>query len=316
MPNAHRATTRKLSLPLTTVALSLLLASNMALADSSRSSKLLLTGGVSQIEGAAGGGLTPWAVIGGYGTGEEIGANLHYSYADAQDFALNSKGLTLGFYDRVELSLAEQRFNVSELNGALGGLLGTSDIKQTIVGAKVRLAGEAVLDQDTWMPQIAAGVQYKKNQEEELVKFLGAKDDSGVDYYLSATKLFIGQSLLVNGTLRMTKANQLGILGFGSEDNNSYKPQLEFSTAYLLSRNLTVGAEYRMKPDNLDKSNLPNGTLAEDDWWDVFIAYAPTKNVSVTAAYVNLGNIVDGSKLGLNGFADQEATYLSVQLGF
>ena len=316
MPNAHRATTRKLSLPLTTVALSLLLASNMALADSSRSSKLLLTGGVSQIEGAAGGGLTPWAVIGGYGTGEEIGANLHYSYADAQDFALNSKGLTLGFYDRVELSLAEQRFNVSELNGALGGLLGTSDIKQSILGAKVRLAGEAVLDQDTWMPQIAAGVQYKKNQEEELVKFLGAKDDSGVDYYLSATKLFIGQSLLLNGTLRMTKANQLGILGFGSEDNNSYKPQLEFSTAYLLSRNLTVGAEYRMKPDNLDKSNLPNGTLAEDDWWDVFIAYAPTKNVSVTAAYVNLGNIVDGSKLGLNGFADQEATYLSVQLGF
>lgn len=313
MPNAHRTAAIKRSIP---VALSLLLASNMALADSSQSSKLLLTGGVSQIEGAAGGGLTPWAVIGGYGTGEEIGANLHYSYADAQDFALNSKGLTLGFYDRVELSLAEQRFNVSELNAALGGLLGTSDIKQTIVGAKVRLAGEAVLDQDTWMPQIAAGVQYKKNQEEELVKFLGAKDDSGVDYYLSATKLFIGQSLLVNGTLRMTKANQLGILGFGSADNNSYKPQLEFSTAYLLSRNLTVGAEYRMKPENLDESNLPNGTLAEDDWWDVFIAYAPTKNVSVTAAYVNLGTIVDGSKLGLNGFADQQATYLSVQLGF
>ncbi|MGP1665525.1 MAG: DUF3034 family protein, partial [Rhodanobacter sp.] len=28
------------------------------------SNKLLLTGGVSQLEGAAGGGLTPWAVIG------------------------------------------------------------------------------------------------------------------------------------------------------------------------------------------------------------------------------------------------------------
>jgi len=38
--------------------------------DDGRSGKLLLTGGVSQIEGAAGGGLTPWAVIGGYGTGE------------------------------------------------------------------------------------------------------------------------------------------------------------------------------------------------------------------------------------------------------
>lgn len=316
MQNANRPTTRTLPFPLATVALSLLLASNMVFADNSYSSKLLLTGGVSQLEGAAGGGLTPWAVIGGYGTGDEIGASLHYSYADAQDFALSTEGLTVGLYDRVELSLAEQRFNVSELNGALGGLLGTGDIKQTIVGAKVRLAGEAVLDQDTWMPQISAGVQYKKNQEEKLVKFLGAKDDTGVDYYVSATKLFIGQSLLLNGTLRMTKANQLGILGFGSQDNNRYKPQLELSTAYLLSRNLTVGAEYRMKPDNLDKSNLPNGALAEDDWWDLFIAYAPTKNVSLTAAYVNLGNIVDGNKLGLRGFADQEATYLSVQLGF
>ena len=56
MHNAHRPTTRNLSLPLATTALSLLLASNMALAESSHSSKLLLTGGVSQIEGAAGGG--------------------------------------------------------------------------------------------------------------------------------------------------------------------------------------------------------------------------------------------------------------------
>ena len=37
------------------------------------SNKLLLTGGVSNIEGSAGGGLTPWAVIGGYGTADEIG---------------------------------------------------------------------------------------------------------------------------------------------------------------------------------------------------------------------------------------------------
>lgn len=316
MKNANRTTIRTLPLPVATAALALLLTSNMVMADNSYSSKLLLTGGVSQVEGAAGGGLTPWAVIGGYGTGEEIGANLHFSHADAQDFALSTAGLTVGLYDRVELSLAEQRFNVSKLNSALGGLLGTSDIKQTIAGVKVRLAGEAVLDQDNWMPQISAGVQYKKNQEEKLVKFLGAKDDAGVDYYLSATKLFIGQSLLVNSTLRLTKANQLGILGFGSEDNNSYEPQLEFSAAYLLSRNLTVGAEYRMKPNNLDKSNLPNGILAEDDWWDIFIAYAPTKNISLTAAYVNLGNIVDGNKLGLHGFADQQATYLSVQLGF
>lgn len=306
----------RLLLAVACTALSLSIGMGTAQAERRYSNKLLLTGGVSQIEGAAGGGLTPWAVIGGYGTNDEIGANVHYSYANANDFALSTYGLSVGIYDRVELSVAEQRFNISELNAALGGLLGQSDIKQTILGAKVRLAGEAVLDQDTWMPQISAGLQYKQNQDEDLVKFLGAKDDSGVDYYVSATKLLLEKSLLLNGTLRMTKANQLGILGFGSEDKNNYEPQFELSAAYLLSRNLAVGAEYRMKPNNLDESNVPGGVLAEDDWWDVFIAYAPTKNVSVTAAYVYLGNIVDGKKLGIGGFGDQEATYLSVQLGF
>ncbi|MDE2280798.1 MAG: DUF3034 family protein, partial [Xanthomonadaceae bacterium] len=37
------------------------------------SGKLLLTGGVSQIEGSAGGGLTPWALIGSYGTQGQFG---------------------------------------------------------------------------------------------------------------------------------------------------------------------------------------------------------------------------------------------------
>jgi Protein of unknown function (DUF3034) len=35
--------------------------------------KLLLTGGVSSIDGAAGGGLTPWAVIGSNAEDGEIG---------------------------------------------------------------------------------------------------------------------------------------------------------------------------------------------------------------------------------------------------
>jgi len=35
--------------------------------------RLLATGGVSQIEGAGGGGLTPWALITGYGTDAQIG---------------------------------------------------------------------------------------------------------------------------------------------------------------------------------------------------------------------------------------------------
>jgi hypothetical protein len=39
--------------------------------------KLLLTGGVSEIEDAARGGLTPRAVIGGYGIASQLGGNAH-----------------------------------------------------------------------------------------------------------------------------------------------------------------------------------------------------------------------------------------------
>ena len=57
------------------------LASNQILAGE----RLLATGGVMQIEGSAGGGLTPWALIAGYGTREEIGASAFYTHAKTND---------------------------------------------------------------------------------------------------------------------------------------------------------------------------------------------------------------------------------------
>ena len=262
--------------------------------------KLLLTGGVSQIEGAAGGGLTPWAVIGGYGTRDQIGGNAFYTRVEADDYALDSYGVLIGLYDRVELSVARQSFNTENV-GMLLGLGQGFKFKQDIYGLKVKLAGDIVYDQDSWMPQIAVGLQHKRNDQGAVVRAVGAKDDKGTDYYISATKLFLAQSTLVNATVRATKANQIGILGFGGDKNDSYEAQFEGSIAYLLTRNLAIGAEYRTKPNNL-------GIAREDDWKDIFIAWAPSKNISLTAAYVDLGNIVIRD--------DQKAFYLSAQIGF
>ena len=302
---------------------------NAVLADS-LSNKLLLTGGVSQVEGSAGGGLTPWAIIGGYGTNNEIGANVHYTYLESQNFGLNSYGAMIGLYDRVEFSIARQEFDVSDLrtkvsNGLSVDAIGRDEISQTIIGAKVRIFGEAVLDQDTWLPQVSVGVQYKKNHDGDLVvdgPVVGAEDDSGVDFYVSATKILLDKNLLLNGTLRLTKANQFGILGFGGAKDDSYQPQIELSAAYLINRKLAVGAEYRMKPNNLispANDALFNGAnvidLTEDDSYDVFVAYAPTKNISLTLAYVSLGNIVNVPAINA-GYGDQEAFYVSAQVGF
>lgn len=264
------------------------------------SEKLLLTAGVSELEGAAGGGLTPWAVIGGYGTRDQIGASAFYTRVNVPDYHLDGAGALIGFLDRIEFSVAQQRFDTEAVGAALGLGRGFT-FRQNIIGLKVKLAGDAVLEQDSWLPQLSVGAQFKKNDRGAVLEAIGAKDDHGIDFYASATKLYLAQSILANVTLRFTRANQIGILGFGGDHNDNYTAQLEGSLAWLLSRNLAIGAEYRMKPDNL-------GIAGEDDWFDAFIAWAPGKHVSLTLAYADLGNIVIKDR--------QRGLYASVQIGF
>lgn len=280
--------------------------------------KLLLTGGVSTVEGAAGGGISPWAVIGSQATEGETGMSAFVSRAVTQDYGLTTVGAAVGIDDRVELSIARQDLNTG-ITGTLLGLPGLH-LKQNIVGAKWRLAGDAILDSDTWMPQIAVGVQLKQLQSSGLnatLQALGAKR-SGADFYVSATKLFLAQGVLVNGTLRATRANQNGLLGHGATlggADKGYELQPEISVAYLLSPQLAVGFEYRAMPNKLQRAGAAAGLgdgLRADDWKDIFIAWAPSKNVSLTAAYVDLGRIVPAT----TGGRKQSGVYLSAQVAF
>src|SRR5205085_8518183 len=82
--------------------------------------KLLATGGVSQVEGAGGGGLATWALISGYGTRDGVGVNAHVTFIDTTDYRLWSPGVAIGLFDRVELSYARQTFDTQLIGGALG----------------------------------------------------------------------------------------------------------------------------------------------------------------------------------------------------
>ena len=105
--------------------------------------------------------------------------------------------------------------------------------------------------------------------------------------------------------LRATRANQNGLLGFGSSDRNRYSLVPEVSVALLLSRNVAAGVEFRSKPDNLA---FAGSAFREDSWMDAFVAWAPNKHFSLTAAWADLGNIV--------GHAHQRGIYLSAQIAF
>jgi hypothetical protein len=264
------------------------------------SGKLLATGGVSEVEGSGGGGLTPWALITGYGTRDAIGANVHATVLPLSDFTLSTEGVAIGLFDRLEVSAARQAFDTDTVGAKLG--LGKNfTFHQDIYGAKLKLIGDAVYDQNDWLPQIAVGMQYKSNDRAAIIHAVGGREAQGVDYYLSATKLFLGESLLANATIRETKANQFGLLGFGGDKNGGYSTEFEGSLALLLTRRVAIGAEYRTKPDNLSFAREQNAA-------DVFLAFFLNKNLSATLAYVDLGDIAT--------IQNQRGAYVSLQVGF
>ena len=274
--------------------------------------KLLLTGGVSSIDGAAGGGLTPWAVTGSYATTGEVGATVFVTGAKTGDYGLKTYGVAVSWHDRLELSLARQDLDTQDNLAPLG--LGGLHLKQDILGVKLRVAGDAVLESDSWMPQVAVGLEHKRTDAGALGPTLfgplGARR-SGTDAYVSATKLFLAPGVLVNVTLRATRANQNGLLGFGGAQGRGTQLKPEASVAKLLAKNVAIGAEFRTKPDNLNRSVLGEGALKENAWFDVFVAWAPTKQVSLTAAYVDLGRIAPAVQP-----QRQTGAYLSAQLAF
>lgn len=301
---------RKLNLIKTTLFV-ILYFSNAAYANESR---LAMSGGTNSFEGVAGGGITPWALIGGYASKDQIDLSANAQWLDVGRYRLRTAGVLISAYDRVELTLQTQSLSVSSdvlsdafallTNNAVTSAPGTK-IEQDIIGFKIKLFGDAIFaDYSDW-PQLSLGLQYKKNRDLKtslaifdgsvplpsmgVPKVLGAQDDSGIDVYLSATKIYLGalggSHILTNFTLRGTKANAFGLLGFESPDKDNYELEYEGSIAVIPDESWVVGFEFRTQSDNL-------GVLApEETVWDVFAAWFPSKQFSATLAWVDLGTL-------------------------
>jgi len=255
--------------------------------------RIIATGGATTIEGSAGGGLVPWAVLSGYGQSQEIGGAIAATNVKLPDYSLNSFSVASSLKNRLELSFNHQSMDINSVSSG-------EKLEQNTLGLKVRIIGELIYTQ---LPQISLGVQFKQNDSFSIPESAGASDDSGVDVYLAASKLWLSgvfnRSTFLNGTVRATRANQIGLLGFGGDANDDYALVGEVSAGLFLNRNWVLGVEYRQKPDNLSLAR-------EDDWYDAFVGWFPNKRGSVVAAWSRLGSIA--------GFDDQDSIYLSLQL--
>lgn len=278
------------------VALSSLLA-GLASADQGR---LLATGGATSLEGTAGGGITPWAVLAGYGERGEWGGDVFATRVETADYRLDVAGLAASFDNRVELSYARQRFDLDTLARHLS--LAENSLSQDVFGVKVRLFGDLIYDR---LPQVSLGIQHKRQKDFLIPSLVGATRSEDTEGYLSASRLILGgafgYNLLLNGGLRYSRANELGLLGFGGDRRDTRSLLKEGSVAVLFDRDWAVGVEYREKPDNLSFAG-------ESDWADLFVGYFPNKHLAVVLAYARLGEIAT--------LDDQDGLYLSVQGSF
>lgn len=261
--------------------------------------KLLLTNGVSTVEGASGGGLATWSTIAGRGTERAVGISAHVTGIALPDYGWQSHGLSVGIHDRLELAYARQNFDTRGVGAALG--LGRGfRFNQDVWSAKLRLAGDLVYG-PALLPAIAVGVQHKRSLDGTIVRAVGAASAKGTDVTVSATKLFLSRSVLANATARLTRANQFGLLGFGGDKHKGRKLQFEGSLAWQASRRLALGGEFRTRPDNL-------GIAQENDAFDLFAAWAPVRNLTMTAAYVDVGSVA--------AFKGQRGALFSLQAAF
>ena len=258
---------------------------------------------LTDVEGQAGGGLVPWALL-------SSGPTVAISHLNTQNLDVNIVAANTSFANRVEVSYAHSMLDVT------GSNLGSKNIDAVDnLGLKVKLN-----DMGDSMPQFALGLVYKKASgslvDNVLTPALGV-DSSSTDVYGAATKIVTvgGKTLLLNGVLRATKANQMGLLGFGGGTTagakTGYSIEPEVSAELFVADNVVFGAEYRAQPSNSVAGT--DGVLHQNSAYDLNVVYVANKNLTLTAAYVGLGQVAPAATGSSN---NQNGMFLQAQVSF
>jgi len=258
---------------------------------------------ITDVDGQAGGGLVPWALL-------SSGPTVAISHLSTQNLGVNILAANTSFANRVEVSYAHSMLDVT------GSALGNNNIDAVDnFGLKVKLN-----DMGDSMPQFALGMVYKKASGNLVDNVLTTSaygiDSSSTDVYGAASKIVNvgGKNVLLNGVLRATKANQMGLLGFGGGSTagakTGYSLEPEVSVEMFAADNVVFGAEYRAQPNNSVAAT--NAVLHQNSAYDLNVVYVANKNLTLTAAYANLGQVAPG----LVGSNKQNGMFVQAQVSF
>lgn len=153
--------------------------------------------------------------------------------------------------------------------------------------ARWRRLGNAAPRDDRW-PQITLGSTSRRTRSPAAGA--GPRSPRSTELYLAATKVWLGgvlgRHVVVDLALRHRPADRFDLPGPGGGARPATRLLPEASVALLLHDDLAVGLEWRRRQDPLD-------AWREDSAADVFVAWWPNRQWSLSAASLHLGQIGD-----------------------
>lgn len=209
---------------------------------------------------------------------------------------------------RLELGYGWNYFELGDLPQAVrratGMVMDNDSVQLHHANARLQVIKENSFDQ-SWMPAFTLGVHYKNNDGIRQIntdlagtlQAIGIRENDHVDFTGYASKLITGlpRPLLLNLGMRVTRAAQLGFLGF----TDSWSPVFEGSLAVFVTPCLLVAAEFKQKP--FDFQRIPGLIEREDHWWTLDAAYVVNSHFTVAAGYGHFGQVLNHEANGVWG---------------
>jgi hypothetical protein len=224
------------------------------------------------------------------------------SFAAIGEKDFESVAITENILGKIELGYAFERIGLGDWPADVKTASGLHVENNAFVhnfNTRYMIIEESGLDR-TWMPAVTVGAHFKWNeglndldkQTGGLCGNLGADHDSGTEFTAVATKTisdWLPKPLIVSAGLRNGDAIHTGLIGFAGERRTTF----EGSIIYFLTDKLLLAGEFRQKSDLLHQCSMGGKHLikAENDWWDICLAYVVDDNLTVAGGYANFGNV-------------------------
>jgi len=261
------------------------------------------------IEGYSGGAITPMAYMCNYcncgcaGVEHLTGPTVSYSFMGISTKQLNTLAITQAVANRFEFGYAINQLTLGSLYDDIKKKTPMDPVRRDLYLHHFNVRGK-LLDENSFglpLPAVSAGAHFKYNYGLKTInRRLGNAFDGigfdkhyGIDYTLTATKMFptlaLGRPLIVTGGLRLSKAAQLGLLGFGK----TYRGSFEGNVVILPADWLVLGYEFREKRNPYGK--IPGLIGDEDNWHALSASVIVNRHLTVSLLAGLLGHVANAN---------------------